>query len=163
MPASARGRARQWNELQFGPSEGVRSVMERPKPRRGEARVGVGVDRGRLEKRHAKKRGTARAPGAEAQAVARQAMQRSGERGEESARLSCPLHTEAVPSKGFALNFSEPKHGLEERRSSPWFVAGSSNDKLSYRSETRAKLLRHSCKFSCKTGEKLASLQQNCV
>ena len=54
----------------LGPSKGVRSVMERPEPRR----VGGWVDRGRLEKSHAKQRETARAPGAEAQAAAKRHM-----------------------------------------------------------------------------------------
>ena len=160
MPAIARGSAKLWK---------IWGILGRARAcaplwsGRNLARVGVGVDRGRLEKRGAKRRGTARAPGAEAQVAARQDMQRSGERGKESARLSCPLHTEAVPSKGFALNFSEPKHGLEERRSVASDRCGQPTEQAVLSRRCAGETSPPSCKFSCKTGEKLASLQQNCV
>jgi hypothetical protein len=74
-------------------------------------------------------RGTARAPGAEAKAAARQDMAAETVRG-ESARLSCPLHSEAVPSWDYALIFSGPNTGWKSGEAFPAVVAGSLHGKV---------------------------------
>jgi len=79
--------------------------------------VGVGVDRGRSQKLHAKPRDSSLTW--RGGAGCGETWQRNEERGEESARLSCPLHTEAVPSKGFRAEFqrAQTRVGRAAKRS----------------------------------------------
>ena len=80
--------------------------------------MGVGVDRGQATEVSRTPEG-AREPGAEAQARTRQDMAAELERVEESARLSCPLPTEAVPPKGLRVEFqrAQTRVGRAAKRS----------------------------------------------
>jgi hypothetical protein len=71
-------------------------------------------------------------------------------RGKESARPSCPLHSEAVPSWDYALVFSEPNTGWKSGEALPAVVAGSLHGRLSYRAETPVRLLRLPSNFLVK-------------